>query len=136
MLVSIILRSLPKVKQQAIDRIPTVQEIKKLIEYPDRRIKLIVLLSMSTGIRVGAWDYMKWKHITPIRGNENDGTAIILAAKLVVYPNEPEEYFTFMTPEAYNSVKEWMDFRASFGEEITDKSWILRNTRRILFQYE
>ena len=37
---------------------------------------------------------MKWKHITPIK-NEND---VILAAKLVVYPNEPEEYFTFMTP--------------------------------------
>jgi hypothetical protein len=82
---------------------------------------------VSAGIRVGAWDYMKWKHITPIRKNEN-GTAIILAAKLVVYPNEPEEYFTFMTPEAYNAVKEWMDFRASFGEEITGESWILRNT--------
>ena len=67
---------------------------------------------------------MKWKHITPLK-NEN-GT--IIAAKLVVYPNEPEEYFTFMTPEAYNAVKEWMDFRASFGEEITGNSWILRNT--------
>ena len=120
----IISRSLPKVKQYANDRIPKVEEIKKLIEYPDRRIKPIVLLSVSTGIRVGAWDYMKWKHITAIR-NEND---VIIAAKLVVYPNEPEEYFTFMTPEAYNAVKAWMDFRTSFGEEITGESWILRNT--------
>jgi hypothetical protein len=117
-------RSLPRVKQHANDRIPSLEEIKKLIEYPDRRVKPIVLLSLSTGIRVGAWDYMKWKHITSIK-DENGG---ILAAKLIVYPNEPEEYFTFMTPEAYNSVKEWMDFRASFGEEITGESWILRDT--------
>jgi hypothetical protein len=117
----IISRSLPKVKQHANDRIPKVEEIKRLIEYPDRRIKHC---TVSTGIRVGAWDYMKWKHITPIK-NEND---LIIAAKLVVYPNEPEEYFTFMTPEAYSAVKEWVDFRASFGEEITGESWILRNT--------
>jgi hypothetical protein len=95
--------------------------MKKLIQYPDRRIKLIVLLSVSTGIRVGAWDFMKWKHIKPIE-NENGN---ILAAKLIVYPDEPEQYFTFMTPEAYSAVKEWMDFRASFGE---GESWVLRNT--------
>ena len=40
---------------------------------------------------------MRWKHIVPIKKNEN-GDAV-LAAKLVVYPNEPEEYFTFMTPD-------------------------------------
>lgn len=71
-----------------------VEEIKKLIEYPDRRIKPIVLLSASTGIRVGAWDYMKWKHITPIK-NENN---VIVAAKLVVYPNETEQYFYIYDP--------------------------------------
>ena len=96
----IILRSLPKIKQHANDRIPTVQEIKKLIECPERRIKPIVLLSVSTGIRFGTCDYMRQKHIVSIKKNENGGGgATILAAKLVVYPNEPEEYFTFMTPD-------------------------------------
>ena len=41
---------------------------------------------------------------------------------------EPEEYFTFMTPEAYNAVKEWMNYHASFGEEIIGESWVLRDT--------
>ena len=41
---------------------------------------------------------------------------------------EPEEYFTFMTPEAYNAVNEWMNYRASFGEEIIGDSWVMRDT--------
>ena len=29
---------------------------------------------------------------------------VTLATKLVVYPDEPEEYFTFMIPEAFNAL--------------------------------
>jgi hypothetical protein len=37
-----------------------------------------------------------------------DMESVALVAKLVVYPDEPEEYFTFMIPEAFNAVKEWI----------------------------
>ncbi|HLN35645.1 MAG TPA: hypothetical protein VK250_10265 [Nitrososphaeraceae archaeon] len=54
-----ITRGLPNARQAANDRAPTVDEIRKLIEYPDRRIKPIVYTMISCGIRLGAWsDYL------------------------------------------------------------------------------
>jgi integrase len=78
----------------------------------------------SSGIRIGAWDYLQWKHITPI---SNNTTSEIIAAKILVYAGDREEYYAFITPEAYNALKEWMDFRASYGEKITGESWVMRN---------
>jgi len=51
-----ITRGLPRGKKYADDRIPTLEEIRKLVGYPDRRIKAIVYTMASSGIRVGAWD--------------------------------------------------------------------------------
>ena len=66
-----ITRGLPKGKKYADDRIPTVEEIRKVVEYPDRRIKAIVYTMASSGIRIGAWDYLQWEHIRPIKkGND------------------------------------------------------------------
>ncbi|HYZ95148.1 MAG TPA: hypothetical protein VE524_00890 [Nitrososphaeraceae archaeon] len=61
-----ITRGLSRGKRYASDRIPTLEEIRKIVEYPDRRIKPIVYTMCSSGIRLGAWDYLKWKHIIPI----------------------------------------------------------------------
>jgi hypothetical protein len=108
-----ITRGLPRPREAANDRAPTLKEIQKLVEYPDRRIKSIVYTMCSSGIRLGAWDFLKWKRIIPRRSEVEDR---IIAAKIIVYAGEIEEYFAFISPEAYNSLKEWMDFRASYGE--------------------
>jgi integrase len=110
-----ITHGLPRGKKYADDRIPTVEEIRKLVEYPDRRIKAIVYTMASSGIRVGAWDYLKWGHIRPIK---RDGQ--VIAAKMIVYAGEDEEYFTFISPKALKALQEWMNVvvpKAWIGEE-------------------
>jgi hypothetical protein len=76
----------------------------------------------SSGIRLVAWDYLKWGHIRPI---EKDGG--ILAAKVIVYAEEEDEYFSFISMEAYQALKEWMDYRIFSGETINENSWIMRD---------
>lgn len=116
-----ITRGLPKVRRYAEDRAPTIEEIQKLCEYPDRRIKSIIYVMASSGIRLGAWDYLRWGHIKPV---EKEGK---IFGKVTVYSGDDEEYFTFITPEAYDEVKKWMDYRKTSGEEITEKSWVMRH---------
>jgi integrase len=116
-------RGLPVGRRAANDRAPTIEEVKKLVEYPDRRIKPIIFTMASSGIRIGAWDYLQWKHVKPVSNDEGK----IIAAKLIIYSGDSEEYYCFITPEAYTSLKEWMDFRASYGEKITGQSWVMRD---------
>jgi len=69
-----------------------LEEIEKLVEFDDRRIKVIVLTMISSDI-VGAWDFLKWKNVIPIRRDDKDHEFV--AAKLVVYVGEKEEYYFF-----------------------------------------
>ncbi len=117
-----IVRGLPKSRSYANDRAPTIEEIKKITNYPDRRIKAIVYFMASSGIRLGAWDYLKWGHIKPI---ERDGK--IAGARVRVYAGEDDEYITFITPESYFEVKKWIDYRIECQETVTDESWVMRN---------
>lgn len=73
-----IAKGLPRVRKAANDRAPSTEDVVKLVQYPDRRIKPIVFTMASSGIPIGAFDYLKWKHIIPVQGKNGE----ILAAKL------------------------------------------------------
>jgi integrase len=116
-------RGVPRGRQAANDRAPTREEILRLIQYPDRRIRPNVCVMASSGIRLGAWDFLQWKHVNAVFDEKGN----LLGAKIIVYAGEPDEYYSFITPEAYYSLKEWMDFRNSYGEKITGSSWLMRD---------
>jgi hypothetical protein len=118
-----IARGIPTGRKAANDRAPTIEELGKLSEYPDRRVKPIVYVMASSGIRLGAWDYLQWKHVTPITNDRDE----IIAAKLLIYPGDSEEYYCFITAEAFNALKEWIDYRSEHVEKITGDSWLMRD---------
>ncbi|MGA9152151.1 MAG: hypothetical protein WBZ36_16375 [Candidatus Nitrosopolaris sp.] len=117
-----ITRGLPRGRKSADDRAPTLDEIRKIVEYPDRRIKPIVYTMVSSGIRLGAWDYFRWGHIQPIYRKDE-----IVAAKILVYAGEDEQYNTYISPEAYRALADWIEFRRKSGETINSDSWVMRN---------
>jgi integrase len=117
-----ITRGIPKGRRYADDRAPTLDEIKKMCEYPDRRIKPLIYTMVSSGIRVGAWDYLHWGNIQPI---EQEGKTI--AARMLIYAGEDDSYITYITPSAYRELAEWMKYREESGEIITDNSWVMRD---------
>ncbi len=98
-------KGLPAVRKAANDRAPTIEELGTLAEYPDRRIGPIVFTMASSGIRLGAWDNLQWKHVSAFTNDNGE----IIAARLLIYPDSPERYYTFITPEAYIALKQWID---------------------------
>lgn len=116
-----ITRGLPRSRRFADDRAPTLEEIQKICEYPDRRINGIVYTMSSSGIRLGAWDYLRWRHIEPIRRKGK-----VVAAKVLVYAGDDEEYISFVTPEAFSHLESWMEYRKVSGEKVDGNSWVMR----------
>ena len=117
-----ITRGLPRARNYSDDRIPTIQEIRALLAYPDRRLKSIIYTMSSSAIRLGAWDYLRWGHIRPIEKNGE-----IVAAKIIVYAGEEDEYFSFISKETLEELNEWMNFREISGETIDSDSWLMRD---------
>src|SRR3989304_123303 len=116
-----ITRRFPKGRQYGKDRAPSLEEIRSILKYPDSRIKPVILLLLSSGMRIGAFDYLNWEHIIPI---EKDGQTL---AKVIVYAGTNDQYYTFITPEAYRTVKEYMDYRVKHFEKTKGDSPVIRD---------
>jgi integrase len=117
---------LPTPKTHSNDRAYTIEEIRKLVRFPDRRIKPLVYLLCSSSMRVGAVPRLKWKHIEPKRNEKGE----LLAAKVTAYNEDGDQYFCFITVETYTELEEWMRYRAQSGEKITGNSPVMRDLWR------
>jgi hypothetical protein len=77
---------------------------------------------ISGAFRISSWNCLRWKDVTVIAYEKNE----ITAAKIIIYAGEPEEYYCFITPEAFDALNEYINFRKTSGEEITGQSWLVR----------
>src|SRR5918999_1560551 len=90
------------------DRPYTHLEIQKMLEKANERDRAIILLMVSTGMRVGALPSLKIRNLQKIEGYQ--------IYKITVYENEDEEYITYCTPECARAIDSYLEFRERHGE--------------------
>jgi integrase len=97
------------------DRGYTHEEIQKILEFSDQRLKTAFLVLASTGIRIGALQSIRIGDLERIDD----------LYKIIVYRGDNEEYITFCTPECSKEFDAYLDFRSRRGENITQDSYLL-----------
>lgn len=111
-------KALPRARFVASDRAPTLEEIRRVLNWCRGRSCVMVLVMVSSGIRIGAFQHLR---VGDYRVLES-GVGLIK-----VYRGFPEEYFSFLTPEAVKAVEEYFEGRRLIGEKVGADSPFLRD---------
>jgi len=97
------------------DRAYTHEEIRRLLNVCDLRMKMVVLLLASTGMRVGALPALKLGHL-------NNATS----CRVTAYAGTKHKYTSFYTPECKAGIDAYLQYRERSGEELTPDSPLIR----------
>lgn len=108
-------------KKKNVDRSYTRPEIKTILDICDVRMKAVVIILASTGIRRGALPLLKLSHLEKKDVGQNQKVY-----KFTIYENTSEEYFTFCSPEATNHIDAYLDYRTRSGEKLTKDAYLIR----------
>jgi integrase len=92
------------------------EEVQKMLDIADKRMRAVILLLVSSGCRIGAIPTLH------IRDIEKSGDVY----KITIYENDAEEYYSFITKEAYDAVQSYLQMRERFGEKVTPDSPLIR----------
>jgi integrase len=109
--------------RKVIDRAYTHQEISKILQVSDLRMKVIITLMASTGCRVGAIPLLKMRNLEMMDMDKNKNNIY----KVTVYEGSGETYFTFTTPECSSFIDSYLEFREKNGEKINKDSYLIRD---------
>jgi integrase len=103
---------MPENRRMRADRPYSHEQISKILEIADERMRSVILLLASSGIRVGALPFIRFRHLQD--------------TKLTVYEGFGEEYSTFITPECKQAIDSYLDMRSRYGEKLNDDSFLIR----------
>lgn len=99
----------------------TREEIQMLLAHADSRMRVIILLMTSGGMRVGALPDLKFKDIKELANSGGIGTVSIYANSV------KDHYFSLLTLECMNAIKTYREDRTFLQETITEESYVLRD---------
>jgi integrase len=92
------------------DRAYTIEEIQKILEHADIRSKVLVLLLISSGLRIDAVSDLRLRHLKRIEEYN--------LYRITVYENTKDEYYTFCTSECAAMIDNYLAYRQQNGEKI------------------
>jgi len=100
----------------------TKEEIARLLRAADPRMKALISLMATSGIRIGAAVRLQLKHI------KDDIWDTSLPCYMIEVPQElskeKEPYITFITWEAGEYLRDWLNLRKNQGEILTLESYL------------
>ncbi|MFZ0512578.1 MAG: tyrosine-type recombinase/integrase, partial [Candidatus Nitrosopolaris sp.] len=95
------------------------EEIMKMLEVCDERVRALILFLVSTGVRIRAIIELRLEDLTTIPDYD--------LYQVTVYSDAKERYSTFTTPEAAKAIKVYLSYRGRYGEKLTPKSPVFRD---------
>jgi integrase len=118
-------------KKVVKDRAYTQEEIYKALQTADQRMKVIILLMLSTGERIGSLPELTLGNLT--RNAEGN-------YKIVIYEGTNNEYYTFTTRECASAIDDYIAYRQRCGERISfnnvNKKWEPENSPLLRRQFD
>jgi len=105
------------------DRAYNTKEIQQVLTKCDERMRVVVLLLTSTGLRIGALPSLKLRNLMKI-GTDSDEKRYVY--QITVYEGTKEEYFCFCSPECVMAIESYLEYRGRLGEKLTPETQLIR----------
>ena len=118
-------RYIPPKKRINRDRAYTHEEIHSLLDISDERMRAVILLLASSGMRIGAVPLLKIRNLEKVNIAYCHGYDQHIY-KIIVYENEQEEYCSYCTPECTKALDAYLDMRSRYGEKLNRDSFLIR----------
>ena len=103
--------------RKVVDRAYTHEEIKKILDISDLRMKSLILLMASSGMRIGSIPLLKLRNVEKIDS----------LYKITVYEGTNDEHYTFCTPECASFIDAYLEYRIQNGEKLHQDSFLIRD---------